>query len=214
MPLFSIIAVHYQGTIPHEVFCRGIASIHAQTFRDFELICLHDGPLLQPDLPMPCEVRPTDRWYNDWGHTPHDLGMRQASGEYIVHFNVDNVLYPNALEEMAKEIRRPARSFLPPDKQAMDEPNIIVFPIKAFGLQRVFGRYTAQMPDDSFYEILSGNPPAALNIDTLQLVMKRSLWLAEGGWRDKQRNSDAVLYPEFCKKYGYRIVGPVIGERH
>ena len=214
MPLFSIIAVHYQGAIPHEIFCRGIRSIDAQTFRDFELICVHDGPLLEPDLDMPCDVYGTPTRADDWGHTPHDYGLNAARGEYIIHFNVDNVLYPDALEEIAREIRRPPRPWLDEEQRKLDANDIVVFPIRAYGLQRVFGRYTAQMPDDGFYEILSGNPPQALNIDTLQLVMRRSLWLLEGGWRDKTRNSDAILYPEFCRKYGYRIVGPVIGERH
>lgn len=214
MPLFSVIAVHYQGTIPHEVFCRGIASIGAQTFTDYELICLHDGPLLQPDLDMPCDVYGTETRANDWGHTPHDLGLRAATGDYIVHFNVDNVLYPNALEEIAKEIRRPSRFLGQPGWAELDQNNIVIFPVKAFGLQRVKGRYTVQNDDHGFYEILTGNPPIAMNIDTLQLVMRRELWLAEGGWYDKQRNSDAVLYPRFCDKYGYRIVGPIVGERY
>jgi hypothetical protein len=212
-PLFSIVAVHYQGTIPHDIFCRGIASIETQTFKDFELICIHDGPMLQPDLDMPCDVYGTDVRANDWGHTPHDLGMRAATGDYIVHFNVDNVLYPNALEEIAKEIRRPPRAVLG-ELARLDENNIVIFPIKAFGLQRVFGRYTSQSADHSFYEILTGNPPQEVNIDTLQLVMRRDLWIAEGGWHDKRRNSDAFLYPKFCKKHGYRIVGPILGERY
>ena len=214
MPLFSVIAVFYQGSMSHDIFRRGIASIAAQTFTDYELICLHDGPLLTSSVEMPCPVTCTDKHYGDWGHTPHDIGMKMATGEYILHFNCDNILYPNALEEIAKAIRRPARFADNPQVQRQDENNIIIFPIKAFGLQRIYGRYTAQVTDHSFYEILSGNPPMPMNIDTLQLVMKRSLWLAEGGWHDKQRNSDATLYPAFCKKYGYRIVGPILGERY
>jgi hypothetical protein len=214
MPLFSVIAVTYQGSIPHDIFRRGIASIQAQTFTDYELICLHDGPLLDPKAEMPCPVTCTDKHYNDWGHSPHDIGMKMATGDYILNFNCDNILYPNALEEIAKEIRRPARFPENPDIHRLDENNIVIFPVKAFGLNRVFGRYTAQVTDHSFFEVLTGNPPANLNIDTLQLVMKRSLWLAEGGWYDKQRNSDGVLYPAFCKKYGYRIVGPILGERY
>ena len=46
MPLFSIIVVHYQGTVSREIFARGISSLQNQTFRDFEILCYHDGPLL------------------------------------------------------------------------------------------------------------------------------------------------------------------------
>ena len=46
----------------------------------------------------------------------------------------------------------------------------------------------------------------------MQLVMKRSLWLAEGGWSDKCMNADGILYERFAAKYRYRTVGPVLGE--
>jgi hypothetical protein len=214
MPLFSVIAAYYQGSVPDDIFRRGIGSVHAQTFTDYELICVHDGPLLHPITSPPCKIVETETRANDVGHTPHDFGMRSASGDYIVHFNVDNLLYPNALEEIAKEIRRPARYPETPDVHRLDENNIIIFPIKMYGLNRVFGRYTAQVRSDEFYEILTGNPPARLNIDTMQLVMRRDLWIAEGGWHDKSFDSDGKMYPEFCKKYGYRIVGPILGEHH
>jgi hypothetical protein len=204
--LFTVIAVHYQGTIPHEVFCRGIASIEAQTFKDYELICIHDGPLLQPDLDMPCDVLGTEKRANDWGHSLRHMGIAHAKGDYVLHFNVDNVLYPNALEEIAKEIRRPPREVFG-EFARLDENNIVIFPIKMFGLARVWERFTSQTRGQDFYEILTGNPPQLMNIDTMQLVMRRDLWLKEGGWRDKSFNSDGIMYPEFCKKYGYRTVG-------
>jgi hypothetical protein len=50
------------------------------------------------------------------------------------------------------------------------------------------------------------------NIDCMQLVMKRELWLAEGGWRDKSERGDGEMYQQFTQKYGYRQVGPVLGE--
>jgi hypothetical protein len=51
-PLFSMIVVHYQGTVPHDIFLRGVASLHAQTFTEYEILRYHDGPLLQPELAM------------------------------------------------------------------------------------------------------------------------------------------------------------------
>jgi hypothetical protein len=142
-----------------------------------------------------------------------------ASGEYIVHFNADNILYPNALEEIASQIRRPP---IPPYVNGtlhpieLDRNDIVIFPVKAFGLRRVLGWYCEQRPrgEATYYEILSGNPPTFGNIDAMQLVMRRRLWLAEGGWYDKSERSDGVMYPKFCRKYGYRTVGPVLGEHH
>ena len=36
----------------------------------------------------------------------------------------------------------------------------------------------------------------------------------EGGWRDKSENSNGVMYEQFCRKYGYRTCGPILGEHH
>jgi hypothetical protein len=52
------------------------------------------------------------------------------------------------------------------------------------------------------------------NIDCMQLVMKRQLWLNEGGWFDKTPDGDGRMYQEFCAKYGYRTCGEVLGEHH
>ena len=65
-----------------------------------------------------------------------------------------------------------------------------------------------------FYQILTGNPPVYQNIDGMQLVMKRTLWLQEGGWYDKRYEGDGMMYEAFTKKYGYRHVGPVLGAHH
>jgi len=213
VPLFSIIVVHYQPTVPHPIFCRGIASLQAQTFRDFEILCYHDGPLTDTSVQMSLPVRCTPTRHNDWGHSLRDLGIRQATGDYILHFNADNVLYPHALQSLAAEIARPPR-FQDPAGQVIDAHDIIIFPIAMIGLQRINGFVAQCIGDVNFYTILTGNPPIMQNIDCMQLVMKRSLWLAEGGWSDKTKMSDGVLYQRFARKYGYREVGPVLGEHH
>lgn len=215
-PLFSIIVVHYQGAVPHETFVRGIRSVKSQTFRDYELLCYHDGPLLDASLPMPVPVRCSEQRFNDFGHSLRDRGIREASGQYIVHFNADNILYPHALFEISKAIHRPAL-MKTPDGKELDANNIIIFPILMFGLQRVNGQVVQFKPPPgqtelTFYTILTGNPPMPQNIDCMQLVMRRQLWLAEGGWSDKRAASDGILYQRFAQKYGYREVGPVLGE--
>jgi hypothetical protein len=212
MPLFSIIVVHYQGTISREIFARGIASLQNQTFRDFEILCYHDGPLIDPAAPQPVPIRATPLRFNDWGHSLRDLGIREAKGDYIVHFNADNILYPSALETMAAEIRRPSRLFNAANRQPFDTDNIIIYPVIMHDMQR-FMDWAVRMPAGSgSYMILTGNPPFVGGIDCMQLVMKRELWLREGGWHDKREAGDAWMYPTFAAKYGYRAVGPVLGE--
>jgi glycosyltransferase involved in cell wall biosynthesis len=213
MPLFSIVVVHYQGVNSHEVFLRGIQSLQAQTFRDFEILVFHDGPLLDSSVQFPLPVTCTERRHNDWGHSLRDLGIRQAKGDYIVHFNADNVLFPKALERIAREINRPPR-LLDAQQRPLDTNDIIIFPVRMWGLIK-FRAHTWQCkisPAPDFYVILTGIPPVVQNIDCMQLVMKRQLWLAEGGWYDKRELGDGYMYQQFAQKYGYRLVGPVLGE--
>lgn len=210
-PRFSIVVVHYQGTVPHSVFCRGIESLRAQTFPDYEILAYHDGPLLNPTVALPVPVRCTEVRYNDWGHSLRDRGIREARGEYIVHFNADNVLYPSALEEINREIERPQR-LLNGEPIVEDTNEIIIFPIRMWGLMRPRDRVIQYKGDPKFYLILTGIPPVVQNIDCMQFVMKRELWLREGGWADKRELSDGFQYQKFARKYGYRAVGPILGD--
>lgn len=211
--LFSIIVTHYQPTIPHRIFSRGISSLLAQTFKDFEILTYHDGPLTDTSVKFNVQVRCTENRFNDWGHSLRDRGIREANGDYILHFNADNILYPHALAEIAKEIKRPAR-LLDEQDRVIDSDDIIIFPILMVGLQRVNGKVVQYKGGAPFYTIMTGNPPVLQNIDCMQLAMKRSLWLAEGGWSDKREMSDGYQYEAFAKKYGYREVGPICGEHH
>jgi hypothetical protein len=210
-PTFSIIVVDYQGVNSHTTYLRGLESIEAQTYRDFEVLCYHDGPLLRPHERFPRPVICTDRRHNDWGHSLRDIGMRQARGDYILHFNADNVLYPDALEEIAKEIRRQPR-LIDGSQSPLDTNDIVIFPIKMWNLIK-FRELTLQMKGEpSFFVTLNGIPPVVKNIDCMQLVMKRALWLQEGGWHDRRELGDGHMYERFASKYGYRNVGPVLGE--
>jgi hypothetical protein len=213
MPLFSIIVPHFQGTIPHNIFLRGIRCLQSQTLQDFQLLVYHDGPLLDPSLHFPVPITPTPTRHNDFGHSLRDRGIREATGDYILHFNPDNLLYPHALQTIADEIARPPR-LLTDTGQPLDTNDIIIFPILMHGLLK-FRHLTFQSKtNQNFYIILNGIPPVLQNIDAMQLVMKRSLWLAEGGWSDKSELSDGRLYQHFCQKYGHRHLGPILGEHY
>lgn len=208
---FSIVVPHYQGIISHKKFCRGIQSLGDQTFKDFEVLCYHDGPLLDGRMPMPVDVRCTDVRHNDYGHSLRDRGIREAVGDYIVHFNPDNVLYPDALEQIDQITRRTSMIFDEAGK-CLDPDDIVVFPILMRGVQIAPGRICRFDHDPNLYTIFSGVPVKLYNIDAMQLVMKREKWLEEGGWSDKTHDGDGIMYEKFAAKYGYRTVGPVLGE--
>lgn len=190
-PKFSIIIPHYQGSIDHDHFLRGIRSIHAQMFRDFEILCYHDGPLLDAGLDFPVKIFPTSKRYNDWGHSLRDIGIHEARGEYILHFNPDNILYPQALERLSGGCKE-----------------ILVFPLIMMGMERdgdlVFqhNKRTASQK-----MVISGNPVVYGGIDCTQFVMKRDRWLECGGWFDKRGNADGFMYPLFAEKYDVEFIG-------
>jgi len=212
VPRFSIILIHYQPSISHATLCRGVDSLKAQTCQDFELLAYHDGPLHDTSVTMPVPMICTDRRYNDWGHTLRDMGMRRATGDYIVHFNADNILYPNALEEISKAIDRPPRVVQEGTQRVLDSNAIIVYAILCRGLQRVNNIMVWFKDHPEYALLMTGNPPRENFIDAMQLVMRRDLWLAEGGWYDKSTNSDGPIYERFAAKYGYRSVDMVLGE--
>jgi glycosyltransferase involved in cell wall biosynthesis len=211
MPRFSIIVVHYHPTISHEIFCRGIACLTSQTYKDYEILAYHDGPLTDTTVSMPVPIRCTPQRFNDSGHSLRDRGIREATGDYILIFNADNTLYPNALEEVSKAIDRPPRILSPVNGQPLDTNAMIVFAIYTTGFQR-FGDKMYRFPQNPEYRLLlSGNPPRYLYIDAMQGVIRRSVWLAEGGWRDKQPDSDGLQYQAIAAKYGYRSIDEVLG---
>jgi hypothetical protein len=211
MPLFSIIVVHFQGVNSHDIFMRGYDSLAAQTFRDFEILCYHDGPLLDPEVQFPLPMTCTAQRHNDWGHSLRDAGILAATGKYIVHFNADNILYADALDELANEINRAPR-LVHRSGEVLDTNDIVIFPIKMWNLIKFRDITWQRKGAPEFYTILTGIPPILQYIDCMQLVMKRELWLAEGGWRDKRELGDGYMYQGFAAKYGYRTVGPVLGE--
>lgn len=211
MLLFSVIVVHYQGTVPHHIYLRGIQSLMEQTFKDFEILVYHDGPALDPALASPLPIRCTPTRYNDWGHSLRDRGIHEARGEYILHFNADNLLYPQALQTLADAMKEPNRVFDAYGRPA-DTADLLIFPIVMHDHVIFHNKFMFVGHGSGAKLIMTGNPPEHNLIDCMQLVMKRDIWLAEGGWSDKSRDSDAKLYKKFTRKYGYRGVGAVLGE--
>ncbi|MFL0789888.1 MAG: glycosyltransferase [Prochlorococcus sp.] len=210
---FSIIVPHYDKAVSDEVFDRGMSCLLGQTCKDFEVFVYHDGPISRPLL-MPEDdrfnMRITAQRANDWGHTNRNKGMSEAKGEYILHFNPDNILYSFALQkiidEAGKSYRHISPSFAPPN-------DIIVFPIVMRGMQtngHILWRDTTTLPQNAM--IFTGYPAVKNNIDAMQLIMKRSLWASYGGWYDLREDSDGNMYPRFVMENKARYCPEILGE--
>jgi len=220
---FSIIIVDYDQSVKREYMQRAIRSIMQQTInRDsYEIILLHDGPkqnpykneLDQSELNSIESIIISSHRYNDWGHSLRDIGIRQARGEFIIHLNADNLLYPTALERLSHH----ADYEYPPifDKQGniKNKNDILIFSVFMKGVVFCNGGFSRRPGEEDTYSIiLTGIPTKFRNIDCMQLVMKRDCWLNENGWHNKSRNSDGIMYPEFVQKYGARYIAEILGE--
>ena len=219
---FSIIMVDYDNSVNRDYMRRAIRGLMVQTYQNFELILLHDGPkshgsyeqeLSEQEFAFIDHIEISAERKNDWGHSLRDQGIGMAKGDYIVHFNADNLLYPHALERLNVA----ANQQLPPvydDAGLIKNSNgILIFSIYMKGVLFCNGHYSRRIgEEDTYATIMTGIPTKFRNIDCMQLVMKRELWLAENGWHDQSRNSDGIMYPKFTAKYGARYLAEILGE--
>ena len=214
---FSIIVPHYDGVIADKVLCEGMDSLSQQTYKNFEVLLYHDGPVSRP-LPkfggynLDLKIKETKKRYNDWGHSLRDLGIREATGDFIVHFNPDNLLNPNALKHMVNtrelyssvaihEKLNLSNSDKTHDdfKQCYD---VIINPCIMEGTIRLPNGSLYRTKDPKHQLILDGFPVMPFNIDCMQVVASRKIWLEIGGWYDKSETSDGPILSRIYNKYG------------
>ena len=181
----------------------------------------------------------SDKRENDWGHSNRDRGIRAAKGKWIIHTNADNVFYPDLIEslkaaispttEPAPTIKRRfpiiiksivkrldkyyGTSFQKIQTSKTTQKQILIYAVQMRGVVP-HGRRTYRLGNKGARHsiILGGVPVRRGNIDAMQLVMRRDLWLAEGGWYDKRKTSDGYMYPRFAKKYKIDVVPKILGE--
>jgi hypothetical protein len=192
-PKFSIIVVDCDSHTSRESARRGVDSILAQTCRDFEVIFLHDGLKQLPyesefDLSAVPKMKTvyTKERFNDWGHSLRNYGLRIADGEYILHFNIDNLLYPTCLEEVNDCLGR--------DDVRKE---LVIFTI---------------IHHKNDERILTGNPVRFRHIDCLQVVASLEAWQSIGFWHRNEYEADGHLYLELSAKYPPYYIDKILAE--
>jgi glycosyltransferase involved in cell wall biosynthesis len=196
MSKFSIIAVDYENHVPRQGMMKGLNSLANQTFKDFELIVVHDGPkeiAYEEEFDFsvfknkPIFLNTPERM-NNWGHSGRDLGMRNASGDFFFHFNIDNLLYPDCLEKINNKLET-------------TNALVVLFAILHYKINN------GTIP---FY----GLPPVYHNIDALQLVAHREIWKGLDYWYDLHEQGDSAIYQRICENYGWAYIDEVLAENY
>lgn len=215
-PKFTVIIPHYDRSVSDQEITRCLKCLSDQTFKDFEVRLFHDGPPLR-ELPNPenypfklfVEATPTRK--GDWGHSLREIGMKAATGRYILHLNADNVLYPRALEYLNAASVAPVEGA--PMVEMLDNPDVLVFAILMRG--RSFnGRVGFWRNRNATHRaiISTGIPPIPDYIDCLQVVAARTIWEKVGWWYDKSEASDGVILPSMIQQFGARYIPAILGE--
>lgn len=198
-PLYSVVIPFYQGVNTDFELERCIGSLGEQNPLLYETLLIHDGILLR-DCPYP--IKTTPKRFNDWGHSLRDIGIKDATGEYIVHVNADNMLYPEILDDLAKVI-----------EQTEHQP-IYILPLVMNGTRLEDGKLVRDPKSDKKTKVILVGSPKAGAIDAMQLIMKRELWNEYGGWYDKSRDSDGVMYERFARDHPPIFVKLLMGEHN
>lgn len=114
-PMFTVIVTDYEPSVSRGYLRRKMASLAAQTCKDFEVLVYHDGPKAQSyeedmaGAPMHPATRfiVTPTRTGDWGHTARDMGIRAARGRWIIHTNADNIFYPTLIAVLKEMVTDP-----------------------------------------------------------------------------------------------------------
>jgi hypothetical protein len=206
VPKFSILATDYDKHVPREAMRNGLKSIASQYLKDYELIICHDGPKEKTyeeegvdfkSLGLNPIIINTDKRYNDWGHTSRDKMLRMAKGDWIVHFNIDNILYPLCLKMLDEKIDETKIRLKSSGKDP--EKFSIIFYIKHWKIFKDGG-------------LFKGIPPKLMRTDLLQMVISRKIWEEMGYWYNKNERADGIIYEEIGKKYPWIVLPELLGE--
>ena len=228
-PTFSVIVPDYGPAVTSTRREVCVQNLRRSSWRDFEVIWLHDGPA-PSDVVTQLEqlagndgrfsfVQTAER-HNDWGHSLRDAGLERARGRYIIHLNADNVLYPEAMATLQAYSQRPLQRLkipVPGGGKVLHRlnPDVLIFAIKLMGCINAFGGngHLRQKGMESEHQlILPGWPPKPNWIDAMQLVATREIWHAIGGWHDKGETSDGTLLAAIAKRHGYCVLPHILGE--
>lgn len=205
---YSVIIAYYRACDEdEEKLLRLLNTLAYQEYDDFEVLIVHDGQLDKPEVLddyeefFPIRFLCTDKHYNNWGHESRDLGIRMSEGEYLLITNHDN----NYRKGIFKRI----------DSVLDDKIGMYIFNVRMVGMRSQDGKIGYDKPRDSNVSlILTGNPVEVGNIDIMQVVIARNIWIHYKGWYRKEKDSDGMILRKMSKNFRFKQDSFIMGEHN
>lgn len=154
MPAVSVLMVFHRD----QPFLRpAIASVLAQTLRDFEFVLVDNGTGLPAEALGELGRDPRLRWVrlprNEGIPAGHNAGVAAATGEYIALLDYDDIAVATRLERQVAALRAdPGLELVTSAAETIDERGTVVgreFALISERDQRVFSAYTMPAPTPS-----------------------------------------------------------------
>lgn len=185
MHTIEVIAVCYKRYGELKVF---VQSMLNQTCSNWKLHLIHDGEDLE--FRNICEqyslndgritFSETKIRYNDYGHTLRDLGLKNASGNYVILTNADNYFIPKAIEYIC-------------EAASIENPDVVMYDM-IHSHKTPGGR---QQHDYCFFETNYARGSIDITSAAVKLDLARS-----AGFRDKTHDGDATYFEDVAKVKG------------
>lgn len=185
-PVIEIIAVTYQQQIELPIF---VLSVINQTHTNWKLNVIHDGnndefvetmrehaKKLKDKIIFSC----TEKRHNDFGHTLRNIGLSEATGDYIVLMNADNYLIPKFVEFVTESI-------------VENNPDVVLFDM-VHSHRKPGGRF---LPAYSAFE----TKYKRCSIDVGAAAIRQSL-AKTAGFRDNTHDGDASYFEDVAAVKG------------
>ncbi len=186
MPKIHVIAVTYERFGEMRVF---VQSMLNQTFQNWSLTIIHDGPSDSFELIMEeylqstsskIEYFATDFRYNDYGHSLREIGLKNIKGDYVLLTNADNYFIPKAIEFITSAINQ-------------SSADVVLFDM-VHSHEKPGGRL---YPPYSYFQTSYHRG----SIDISAAVVKKDL-AERAGFRDKTHDGDATYFEDILAVSG------------
>jgi len=225
-PLFSIIIAYRAGEDGAQFLPRALDCLLRQSCQDFEIVLCHADPLPPEVDParyprlLLCPLEPGA----DSEAAMRQTGLIRATGEFVIHMKPEDLLYDFALERIVRSRATPRSRILIEPKTGMflgttaelasgEEADVLIFSVLRIGVECDGTHFWMNARYDRRHAmLLTGRPALPQLMECMQVAVRRSLWLAQGGWYDPSPEGHAAMHCRFIGENWARCVPAVLGE--